>query len=116
MAHTPWEDVSAEGSPIRRRMRLNTTGKHAVEFHAEQDCSEILKANVDLQNEDNFSGSLWNGRGWVKVASIPMIVLEKWAQEDNIDFMRWNEEDKAKTMLRLNDKEYSKLRTAPGKI
>jgi hypothetical protein len=116
--YTPWEDVTPEGSPIRRRMRLNTEGRHSIETHDTQNCDEILAENRESLNlnRENFGGSLWNGRGWVKVASIPMILIEKWAAEDDINFMRWNEEDKAKVMRRLNDNEYSKLRTAPGRI
>ncbi len=115
-AHTPWEDISQPGSGISRRMRLNMHGKPALEFHAEQDCTEILEINKALMNEDNSSGSLWAGRDWVRVAQIPLLTLEKWRKEDGIDWFRWNDEDKAKIIARLNDNSYSKLRTAPGRI
>ena len=61
-AYTPWEDVSLPDSLVSRQMRLNTSGKHSIEYHVEQDCEEILDLNKALRNEENFSGSLWGGR------------------------------------------------------
>ncbi len=115
-AYTPWEDISTPGYGIARHMRLNTTGKHSIEYKVEQDCEEILEINKALRNEDNFSGSLWAGRDYVHVAQIPLAMIEKWAIEDDINLLRWNDEDKAKIMRRLNDNEWSGLRTAPGRI
>ena len=117
MSYTPWEDVSLQDSLVRRRMRINASeSKPKIEFETYQDCEEILRDNQALFNRDNFSGSLWAGRGYVKVASIPMAMIEKWAKEDGINFLRFNDEDKAKLLKRLNDKDYSKLRTAPGRL
>jgi hypothetical protein len=116
MSKTPWEDVTTPGSPIRRRMRLNTANKHTIEFHSQQEYGDILKHNVDKRLADRSSSSLWNGQEWVHVAEIPLLELERWAKEENIDFFRWNEEDKAKIIKRLNDSGYSKLRTAEGRI
>jgi hypothetical protein len=97
-------------------MRLNMSGKPTVEFRSEQDVTDILDINQALYNQDNFSGSLWDGNSMVLVAQIPYITLDQWAQEDDINFMRWNEEDKAKIIKRLNDPSWKKLRTAPGRI
>ena len=52
----------------------------------------------------------------MRVAQVPLALLEKWMVEDDIDFYRWNDDDKARIMRRLNDNDYSKLRTAPGRI
>ncbi len=114
--HQEWEDISLKDSLITRRLRVNPHGKKPVEWHVEQDCQEILEMNRALRNEDNFSGSLWAGRDWVRVAQIPLVILEKWMYEDDINFYRWNDDDKARLMKRLNDPEWSGLRTAPGRI
>jgi len=115
-AYTPWEDISTPGTGVSRKMRLNTHGKHTIEFSVEQECEEILDINKALRNVDNSSGSLWNGQEWVRVAQIPVALIEKWAKEEDINFYRWNDEDKARIMRRLNDNSWSDLRTAPGRI
>lgn len=116
MAGTPWEDISMPDSEIKRKMRLNTEGRHSIEIHSEQECDEIIAVNRDLRNEENFSGSLWNGRDMVRVASIPLIELERWRKEEGIDFWRFNDEDKARITQKLNDPSFSAFRTAPGRI
>jgi hypothetical protein len=115
-AYTPWEDVSLPDSQIRRSMRINRHGRHAIEHHVTQECEEILEINKALLNEDNFSGSLWHGQSWIRVAQIPLAMLEKWMIEEDINFLRWNDDDKARIMRRLNDPSFRKLRTAPGRI
>lgn len=120
LPNTPWEDVSLPDSAVRRRMRLNTdAGKHRIEMQTEQDCTELLSLNTAMKNADNSSGSLWDGRSMVKVAEIPLALLEKWRTEEGIDFLRWNDEDKARLMRKIRDPdvgEFSKLRTSPGRI
>ena len=117
-AYTPWEDVTLEDSLISRQMRINTLDNtnHSIEYRNTQNCDEILAINKALRNQDNFSGSLWNGSNWVRVAQLPLALLEQWAEEDDINFYRWNDDDKARIMRRLNDPSYSQLRTAPGRI
>jgi len=117
-AYTPWEDVSAQDSEVVRKIRINTldNANHSIEEHVAQDCTEVLEMNAALRNRDNFSGSLWAGRSWVQVAQIPFAVLEKWMIEEDIDFYRWNDEDKARIVRRLISNEWSGLRTAPGRI
>ena len=114
--HEKWEDVSLKDSGIVRRMRINPHGKKPIEWHVVQDCTEVLELNKALLNEDNFSGSLWNGSDWVRVAQIPLALLEKWMIEDDINFYRWNDDDKARIIRRLNDPEWRGLRTARGRL
>jgi hypothetical protein len=116
MSGTPWEDISTPDSLVKRQMRLNTDGRHSIEFKSEQDCSDILALNAAFANRDNASGSLWDGRSMVKVASIPLALIEKWQKEEDIDFMRFNDEDRVKLLAKLNDPQFKKLRTAPGRI
>ena len=115
-AYTPWEDVSQKDSEVVRRIRINKHGRHAIEEHVHQDCTDVLEMNKALRNRDNFSGSLWAGGDWIRVAQIPFVILEKWMLEDDINFFRWNDEDKARMMRRLNDPSWRGLRTAPGRI
>ena len=116
-AHSPWEDVTLKDSLIQRQMRINTHGKHTIEYRHHQNCDDIMIINKALRNQDNFSGTLWpKGQDWVRVAQIPLGLLEKWMAEDDIDFYRWNDDDKARIMRRLNDPDWSGLRTAKGRI
>ena len=53
-------------------------------------------------------------REWRRVASIPNIILEKWYKEEGIRW--WDSEDMAKLAAKLDDPEWSYLRTAPGHV
>ena len=91
-------------------------GKERVVIHSVQDVEPILQANKRLMNA-NGSGtsSLWKKREWVMVAQIPLAQLDKWYQQ-GINFFSGDTDD-AKIIKRLlNDPEYSKLRTAPGRF
>ena len=115
-AYTPWEDVSLPDSNLRRKMRINKHGKHSIEIRTEQDCADVIELNTKLRNRDNFSGSLWAGRQYVKIASIPLIEVERMLKEEGINLLRSNDEDKARLARKLNDPSFSKWRTAPGRV
>lgn len=79
-----------------------------------QDVSEIKKIN-ELTRLANGSGtsSFWQGRTWVKIASIPLVLLDKWAQQG----LNYHNPDDWKIIKRmLNSAEYEDLRTAPGRF
>jgi hypothetical protein len=76
---------------------------------------DILDKNMAAANE-SIDGKYNDPSGWTKVASIPLWLIEKWKIEEGIDFNRWNEDDKARIMRKLNDPEYLKLRTRKGKL
>jgi hypothetical protein len=78
--------------------------------------TDCLSLNKAFLNTDRASSSLWNGGDYVKVASIPLEIIERWYKEDGINFYRANDEDKARLIKKLNDGEYNKLRTAPGEL
>lgn len=113
---TGWEDVSFHGSPLRTQMTFDEADDKVVFRSCQPNIQDCLEMNQAFLNADRASSSLWAGRNWVRVGSIPMWLLEKWRLEDGIDFYRWNDEDKAKIVRRLNSNEYEKLRTAPGRI
>jgi hypothetical protein len=53
-------------------------------------------------------------REWRRAATIPNILLEKWHKEEGIRW--WDSEDTPKLMEKLDDPEWSFLRTAPGHL
>lgn len=81
-----------------------------------QDVSAILERNkawVNSQQAKKPSAGRYN-QTYNFVASIPMIVIEKWMQE-GIDFWNPSPEDKRKIRQYLNG-DYKHLKTTPGTI
>jgi N-acetyl-anhydromuramyl-L-alanine amidase AmpD len=102
-------------SAIRRRIFCDVQdGREKVVIHQVQDVSEVKKIN-DLTRLANGSGtsSFWKKRYWVKVASIPLVLIDQWYQQ-GLNFYDQNDWKKIKKLL--NDKDYEGLRTAPGRI
>ena len=79
-----------------------------------QDVGPILDKNAELANaglsgQDGYFKTRWMRR----VASIPNIIVHKWLQEGiNI----YDENDWPKVKARLNSSEWSRLRTASGRL
>ena len=118
---TRWEDFTFAGSPIKRRIGFDSVEQKIVFESNQPNLQECLDMNRALANADRKSTRLWqpgdDEANYVKVASIPLHVLERWKVEEDIDFLRWNEDDKARITRRLNDfNEWGDLRTAPGQI
>jgi len=112
-----WQKLTEDPSdPMKRVMKFDEmTGVMTVQ--SEQDnLGDILTLNKAWLNAERKSSSLWNGGDYVKVASIPEQLLERWYHEEGINFWRNNEEDKARIMKKLNDGNYSQLRTAGGNL
>jgi hypothetical protein len=117
MGVSRWEDFSFPGSPIRRQIGLDMSERKIVTRSWQPDMDKILESNEKKYNETIDGPYNRNGPdGWTHVACIPLWLLEKWRVEEGIDFYRWNEDDKARLMQKLNDRDYLKLRTAKGKI
>lgn len=77
----------------------------------EADVESVIEMNKALQREgDGYSSS----REWQKVASIPVIVVEKLGRQLGIDLMA--KENEAKLISILNDPEFAHFRTITGKI
>ena len=98
-------------SAIRRRVFIENNG--AIAIQQVQDVSDILKVNELTLNSHTSGSKLWNKNGWVKVASIPLVVLDQW-HERGIKFT--DEDDWKKVRSMLNSNEFSKFRTAPGSL
>lgn len=102
-------------SAVRRRVFVDTEhGREKVIIHAVQDVSEIKKINELTRNANGSgTGSFWKKRNYVKIASIPLAVIDQWHQQ-GINFYDPNCWPIIKRLL--NDKDYEELRTAPGRF
>ena len=80
----------------------------------DQDCSEIIAVNHETMMANGVGRtSMWQGREYVKVATIPLVMIDQWKQQ-GLNFYDPNDWKIIKRLL--NDSDYSKLRTAPGRI
>lgn len=102
-------------SAIRRRVFIDTQdGRDKIVFASDQDVSEIVAANKRLMNlEGSGESTLWKNRQYVRIASIPNIVIEQWMQQ-GLNFYDPNDWPILKRLI--NDSEFSKFRTAPGRF
>jgi len=93
--------------PIKTRFIYDHDGDNAV-FHRTQDVQPLLEMNKRELNNDSPYGGV-NAAGMRKVASIPLIIIEKWKRELGVDVMNKDHMPKVKQLL--NDPEYKWLRT-----
>jgi len=112
-----WQILANDpGDPMKRKMKFDDIEKKLTIVAEQDNIDDILVLNKAFLNADRKSSALWNGADYVKVASIPLELLERWKIEEGIDFWRQSSEDKARITKKLNDGNFSKLRTAPGNI
>ena len=95
-------------SPIKRKTTYDTDGDKLVQ-HSVQDVSPLIELNKKEFNKDYIHGGVETQGGMRKVASIPLIIIEKWKTEHGVDIMNKDHWDKVKKLL--NDPEYRLLRT-----
>lgn len=80
--------------------------EHQVHFERVQDVEAILDNNKRLQSEQQKSD--W-GR---HIASIPNVILEKWINEDGVNYLSLPKDEFARMVKRkLRDPDYAWLRT-----
>jgi hypothetical protein len=99
--------------PIKRDFRYDHTEDKAV-VRSVQDVQPLLDMNKKEINGDSMYGTEGGPLGMRKVASIPLIVIEKWRTELGIDVMNKDHMPKVKQLL--NDPEYAYLRTHNSRI
>lgn len=75
-----------------------------------QDVEPLLDSN---QKKINEAGKGWKG-DFHHVASIPLVIYEQWWAEFGGDPLA--PENKARTIAKLNNKDWCKLRTKEGRI
>ena len=99
--------------PIKRNFRYDHTDDKGV-VHSTQDVQPLLEMNKKEINGDSLYDTSKAPMGMRKVASIPLIVIEKWRTELGIDVMNKDHMPKVKQLL--NDPEYAYLRTHNSRI
>lgn len=75
-----------------------------------QDVAPVLDQN---QVERSQSSSGWRG-DLHKVASVPLVLIEEWSRELGCNVLA--PQNRHLLMLKLNNRDYSKLRTKEGRI
>ena len=77
-----------------------------------QDVEPILEANKAMQTDgDGYTPS----RDLKHIASIPLVVVEKWMNDDGVNFLSLGRQEKrAYLRKKLNDPEWAYLKTSPG--
>jgi hypothetical protein len=102
-------------SAVRRRVFCDVQdGREKIVVKTVQDVEEIRRIN-EITRLANGSGtsSLWKKRNYVKIASIPLAVVDQWWQRG----IRFTDPDAWPVIKKLlNDKDYEGLRTAPGRF
>jgi hypothetical protein len=78
-----------------------------------QNIEPILTMNKEAAKEADYQG---NGikSGWWHAGTIPNIIIEKWLNEDGIDF--FNRDHWKAVKAKLNSPEWRYLRTGRGKL
>jgi len=93
--------------PVKTKFNYDHETDNVI-LHSTQDVQPLLELNKKELNNDSMYGGVATS-GMRKVASIPLIVIEKWKRELGIDIMDKNDMPKIKKLL--NDPEYRWLRT-----
>lgn len=94
-------------SPINTKFKYDRSEDNMI-VKSEQDVQPLLELNKKELNGDSIYGGV-EGNGMRKVASIPLIVIEKWKRELGVDV--FNKDHMPKVKQLLNDSEWHWLRT-----
>ena len=78
-----------------------------------QDVTPTLEVNKAMANDDDYKRHGIK-QSWWHVASIPVVVQEKWLREDGVNV--FNPDHWPAVKRKLNDIEYRYLRTATGRV
>lgn len=102
-------------SAIKRRIFPTVeAGRDVIAIEQTQDIAPIIKVNHETMMANGVGRtSFWQGRDYVKIAEIPLILIDQWHKQ-GINFYDPNDWPIIRKML--NDSDWSKLRSAPGRI
>lgn len=102
-------------SAIRRRIFPSVReGRDVICIEQTQDVEPIFKVNHETMMANGVGRtSLWQGREYVKIAEIPLVLIDQWHKQ-GLNFYDPNDWPVIRKLL--NDSDWSKLRTAPGRI
>lgn len=112
-----WRDFTDEDSltGIKRQFGYDEATQKSIIKSWQPNMEDCLNLNTALYNlESSNSTSLWNGRDYVLVAKVPLWLIEKWRNEEGLDY--FNQDHQPALLARFNSNEYSRLRTAPGRL
>lgn len=106
-----WKLLSPAEHPGGVAHYTREDGNGSIDILSVQDTGALLEANKARYNDgDGYS----KDRTWRRAAEVPNVVIQKWLQEDGIDF--WNPDHAKAVRAKLNSSEYLYLRTAPGRL
>lgn len=107
-----WRYGHTDADGIVKHWRPDGAG--GVEVRISQDVSALLERNKAAANHnDGYTQS----REMRRAASIPAIVRQKWLIEEGWDCMQTHDPDVARKLVqKLNDPDWSYLRTASGRL
>ena len=105
--------VIDSGGGVTTTFHYDPDGDKTI-IETSQDVEPILEQNRRAQSlNDGYSPS----RELKRVASIPLVVVQKWMQDDGVNFLALGKQEKRAYLRRkLNDPEWQYLRTSPGKM
>ena len=94
-----------------KRELIDDPSEKRIIAKVSDDVGDQLDFNRDLYNSgDGYSPS----RDLRRVASIPLVIVEKWKNELGVDV--FNKDHASAVRRLLNSNEYLYLRTAPGRV
>jgi|TARA_R100001163_G_scaffold58139_1_gene46342 ribosomal protein L32E len=99
--------------PVKTKFKYDH-GEDKVVLQNVQDVEPLLELNKKELTGDSMYGTGDNAVGMRKVASIPLVVIEKWKRELGVDIMNKNDWPKIKQLL--NDPENRFFRTREGRL
>lgn len=103
------------GNGIMEAMMHDALDDDVLIVESFQDCQGILDSNAAKRHDADTGSKGYSPSGDIRqVASVPNIVVLKWLTEEGIDL--FNPEHWPAVARKLDDPEYAKLRTAPGRL
>lgn len=100
---------------ISTKMKLLTNGSLLIT--RTQDVDAIIERNKQDQNDSSFRNGYSQSGDMKHVARIPLIMLEKWAQEAGIPMSKVYSKEMGEIVRRkLNDPDNKFMRTGLGQI
>jgi len=99
--------------PVKTKFKYDHSEDEVV-LQNVQDVEPLLELNKKELTGDSMYGTGDNAVGMRKVASIPLVVIEKWKRELGVDIMNKNDWPKIKQLL--NDPENRFFRTREGRL
>jgi hypothetical protein len=103
-----------EFDPITQRRKVWTRDGDNIVQRTAQDVQPLLDANLAQRNDPSITRDGIK-KGFWKVGSIPLELVQKWKVEEGFDIMSPNVST-AELLKRLRMAEYEKLRTTDAKF